>query len=266
MTLNHIDFYLINQDFNLLTQMEEIGFTGNLFPYNPLRSDFFTKIARDLDIHKKIKYMVAIRPYVLSPEYLVKIHKSIIEISKENRLQINLVSGNKDFTEQKMSKTLGQITNKSNTKEKSNHFIEYIDLLSQIPQEEKPDYYVSVTNNFTFETASKYNNKIIIQYHQYINNQYNISDKQISDKQVMMYFKPIIRKTQEELDNLNGYEGVIEIPSEYVKFTYDQLTTIIDKLRSKGITQIMFSAWFSIWNKKDIKEILNFVKEYNHKI
>lgn len=245
-------FYLFNPDFKLLSEMEEAGVVGNLFTYDTKQSDFFTKIARDIDVHKKIKYMVAIRPHVLSPEYLVKIHKSIREIAKEDRLQINLISGKINAEEQEIIRTLGKITNKSTTIERSNHLIEYVELLNQLPQREKPDYYVSVTNDFTFETASKYNNKMIVPYHQYMNNKYDVADKKI-----MIYLTPIIRKTQKELDSLEGYE-VQNI--EDVKFTHDSMTSLVDRLQSEGIKEIIFSAW----NIEDIRKNLDFVKEYNY--
>lgn len=245
-------FYLFNPDFKLLSEMEEAGVVGNLFTYDTKQSDFFTKIARDIDVHKKIKYMVAIRPHVLSPEYLVKIHKSIKEIAKEDRLQINLISGKINAEEQEIIRTLGKITNKSTTIERSNHLIEYIELLNQLPQREKPDYYVSVTNEFTFETASKYNNKMIVPYHQYMNNRYDVADKKI-----MIYLTPIIRKTQKELDNIEGYE-VQNI--EDIKFTHDSMTNLVDKLQNEGIKEIIFSAW----NIEDIRKNLDFVKEYNY--
>jgi len=245
-------FYLFNPDFKLLSEMEDAGVVGNLFTYDTKQSDFFTKIARDIDVHKKIKYMVAIRPHVLSPEYLVKIHKSIREIAKEDRLQINLISGKINAEEQEIIRTLGKITNKSTTIERSNHLIEYVELLNQLPQREKPDYYVSVTNDFTFETASKYNNKMIVPYHQYMNNKYDVADKKI-----MIYLTPIIRKTQKELDSLEGYE-VQNI--EDVKFTHDSMTSLVDRLQSEGIKEIIFSAW----NIEDIRKNLDFVKEYNY--
>lgn len=246
-------FYLFNPDFSLLTEMEEAGVTGNLFTYDTKQSDFFTKIARDIDVHKKIKYMVAIRPHVLSPEYLVKIHKSIREIAKEDRLQINLISGKINAEEQEIIRTLGKITNKSTTIERSNHLIEYVELLNQLPQRERPDYYISVTNDFTFETASKYNNKMIVPYHQYTNNKYNVENKKI-----MIYLTPIIRKTQKELDNIKGYD-IQNI--EDIKFTYDEMTNLVDKLKDEGIEEIFFSAW----NKEDIRKNLDFIKDYNYK-
>jgi hypothetical protein len=48
--------------------------------------------ARDIDISKKIKYMVAIRPYAISPQYLVMMNHSMNDIMS-NRVQFNLILG-----------------------------------------------------------------------------------------------------------------------------------------------------------------------------
>ena len=106
--------------------MEDAGITGNLCTYESWEPDYFTRIARDIDIHKKIKYMVAIRPHTLSPEYLIKITKSIKKISKADRLQINLVAGH--ITPEhghEIDRTLGTVTNKSTNQERSDYLIEY---------------------------------------------------------------------------------------------------------------------------------------------
>jgi len=248
-----MNFYLIHPSFELLTEMEDAGVTGNLLTYHSKESDYFIKVARDIDIHKKIKYMVAIRPHVLSPEYLVRINESIKQISKGDRLQINLVSGEINDEEYGMDRTLGKITNKSSSKERSDYLIEYIELLNQLPQNEKPDYYVSVTNDFTFEAASKYNAKMIVPYLKYMHEKYDLTHNKI-----MIYFNPVMRKTQQELDNLVGY-NFKEI--EEVKFTYEEMTDIVNKLKDEGIKEIMFSSW----NSEDIMVNLDFIKEYNHK-
>lgn len=245
-------FYLINPSFELLTEMEDAGVTGNLLTYHSNEPDYFTRVARDIDIHKKIKYMVAIRPYVLSPEYLVRINKSFKEIFREDRLQINLVSGVSE--EYEMGRTLGTITNKSTTKERSDYLIEYINLLNQLPQEEKPDYYVSVTNNFTFEAALKHNDKIILPYYKYMHEEYDLTPSK-----VMIYLAPIMRKTQEELDSLTGYD--LKGIDEDVRYTYEEMTNLVNKLEDDGIKEIMLSSW----NTEDIKVNIDFIKEYNYK-
>ena len=248
-----MNFYLINPYFELLTLMEDAGVTGNLFAYHANESDYFVKVARNIDIYKKIKCMVAVRPHVLSPEYLVRINKSFKEISKENRLQINLVSGSIRQEDNETNRILGTITNKSTKEERSNYLIEYINLLSQVPQEEKPDYYVTITNHFTFKVASKHNDKMIVPYYQYIENQYDLDYSK-----VMVYLTPIIRKTQKELDSLSGYN--LE-ETKYYNFTYETMTDLVNKLKDQGIKEIMFG--FN--NIEDIKRNIDFIKEYNHK-
>jgi hypothetical protein len=49
-------------------------------------------LARDIDLTKKIKYMIALRPYNISPQYLTMINQSINQIMPD-RLQINFISG-----------------------------------------------------------------------------------------------------------------------------------------------------------------------------
>ena len=245
-------FYIFNSDFNLIGKLEDAGFTGNLFTYNTNQADYFTQIAKDVGIHKKIKYMVAIRPHVISPEYLIMIDKGIKEISRGNRLQINLISGHIKEDEKDVVRTLGPITNKSTTIERSKYLIEYVDLMNTLSERDKPDYYISVSNNFTFDTASKYNDKMIIQYSQYINNTYNLKDKR-----VMIAVTPVIRRTQEELDNLEEYN--IQHKIDLKTFTYDQMTEMVNKIKNEGIDEIIFSAW----NAGDTEEIINFVKDYN---
>ena len=233
--------------------MEDAGVTGNLLTYHSRESDYFIKVARDMDVHKKIKYMVAIRPHVLSPEYLVRINQSIKEIFNEDRLQINLITGEINDEESKMDRTLGAVTNMSTQKERSDYLIEYIKVLSKLPKNEKPDYYVSVTNDFTFEAASKSNSKMIVPYLKYMHEKYDLTHNQI-----MIYFCPIMRKTQEELDNLTGY-NVKEIKD--VTFTYEEMANILNKLEDEGVKEVMLSSW----NEEDIKINLDFIKEYNYK-
>ena len=195
--------------------------------------------------------MIAIRPHLISPEYLVRLTEGIKEISEGDRIQINLVSGAVVDEESKMDRIVGPITNKSTTQERSNYLIEYIKLLNQLPKDKKPDYYVSATNDFTIEAASAYDDKMMIPYHKYIHDKNNLRDKK-----VMIYLAPILRKTREELDNLTGYE-VKHI--EDIKFTHEEMNDLVNKLEDEGIKEMMISAW----NKEDLKINIDFAKKYN---
>ena len=69
-------------------------------------------------------------------------------------------------------------------------------MLNQLPEDKKPDYYVSATNDFTIEAALTYDDKMMIPYHRYIHDK-----NKLRDRKVMVYLAPILRKTEEELDN-----------------------------------------------------------------
>lgn len=248
-------FYLFNSDFDLIDRLEDAGFTGNLFVYGTHQSDFFTKIARDIDLHKKIKYMVAIRPYVISPEYLGMIHNSISGLARNNsRLEINLISGHIKPDEENVIRTLGAVNNNSSQTERSEYLIEYIDMLSTLPKAVKPNIYVSVTNNFTLEAALRNNAKSIIGYSAYLNNLYDIDHKS-----TMIAITPILRKTKEELDNLKEYN--IQHKADLKAFTYDEFSDLVDSLKQDGIKELIFA----FWNDGDKEEVINFVKEYKRR-
>lgn len=246
-------FYIFNNNFELIDRLEDAGFVGNLFVYNTHNADYFTKIARDLDVHKKIMYMVAIRPYVISPEYLVMVHKSIRDIARGSRLQLNLISGHIKPNED-VVRTLGDVNSKSTSVERSEYLVEYIDMMNTLPKEDKPDYYVSVTNTFTFEAAARHGDKMIIRYSQYLDGRY-----ELSNQKVMVSCTAVIRETQEELDklNMNG----IPHRADLDKFTHEDMNNVLARLQKDGINEIIFSSW----NEKDLEEIINFVKNYNKK-
>jgi hypothetical protein len=235
--------------------MEDAGVAGNLITYHTGESDFFTRIARHIDYDKKFKYMVAIRPHVLSPEYLVRIHKSIREMSKENRLQINLIAGdiNHNLKEHEMEWTLGPITNKSTTKERTEYLIEYVNLLDKLPENEKPDYYISISNEFLFEAALNNNAKMLLPWGQEIYNRGNLPYNK-----VMISLAPVIRKTQKDLDKLRGYD-LEKIKN--VKFTYETMTNLINKFKDQGIEEVIFGHR----NQQDVIRSIAFIKEYNNK-
>ena len=48
--------------------LEDSGFYGWLLPYAPGLPDPFTRIARSLNTDKKLKYLVAVKPYTISPQ------------------------------------------------------------------------------------------------------------------------------------------------------------------------------------------------------
>lgn len=248
-----MQFYFFASDFNIVKKLDDSGFVGVLFTYNARQGDFFTKVARNIILDSEMKYMVAIRPYVISPQYLSMISQSISNISRD-RLQINFISGHIKDEESDFGGVLGNVNDMSSSIDRSNYLIEYLDCLHDM-NGPIPDFYVSVTNDFTFAAAKKHNSKMIIPYSQYKSNKYSEYDSK-----VMLSVTPRLRETQEGIDGLQ--ENTIQHRIDMADFTYDQFTKLVEEVESNNIKKIILSAW----NLEETEYIINFVKQYNESI
>ena len=77
---------------NITVKASESGFYSMLMTYHSRQEDFWIKSAKIIDDSIKMKMMIAIRTYAISPEYCAMMCKSFYEISP-NRLMLNIVSG-----------------------------------------------------------------------------------------------------------------------------------------------------------------------------
>lgn len=275
-----MNFYYFNTHINDIEELSANNFYGGLFIYDVPLGDRFTKIARIIDSNIEIKYLVAIRPYVISPQYLCMLYNSVNSMHP-GRLQINIVTGSGDIQrEVKHSRTeylnsdnkdfggiLGSVTDLSSNIDRSNYLIEYLDMINSL-KTNKPDLYVSVTNEHVFNAALKHNNKIIIPYAMYKHNKFNIKDMN-----VMVAIKPILRETSEELDSLpkptgiwNKYNGQYD-RKEYDYFTYSEFADLMDSFKQNGINEVLISSCKieDIYNPptEERFHVMNFVKQYN---
>jgi hypothetical protein len=261
-------------------------FSGVMFTHDIPEGDMFVKAAKDISLNENIKYLVAIRPYTISPQYLSMINRSMDRIDK-GRLQINLISGYIKDHEDGVGGIVGDITDKSSSLDRSNYMIEFLRVLNEMDQDKeslwywrdpnhsnKLDIYVSTTNSYVFEAAKKYGYKIILPYHIYARGSWadTLKDSSIEipleldEMEVMLAITPIIRKTEEELSLLTNYairpiwqKG--EIPMvvlDAVYFTYDQFDDFVNTLEKRGIKHLLINAVPS----EEVNVIVPFIKQY----
>jgi len=247
-----INFYFFSSDFEVIDKLESAGFAGALFIYNASSEDPFTKISRKMVKDSKFKYMVAVRPYVISPQYLSMINKSFESISS-SRLQLNLISGHIKPNEKNIGGIIGDVNDSSTSIERSDYLIKYLDSLHSM-KARFPDFYVSVTNSFTFDAAKRHGDKVIIPYSQYINNTYDLSGMH-----TMISVTPRLRKTQEDIDALK--RNSVQHKSDMADFSYDAFYDIVKQAEEQGIKEIILSSWEMV----DTEHIIEFVKEYKER-
>jgi sporulation protein YlmC with PRC-barrel domain len=233
----------------LSEQCEGNGLDGILFAYSFQQNDYFVKIANQIDLSKKIKYMVAIRPYTISAQYLSMISSSFKKIAGD-RLLINLISGWIYDHEKSVGGILGEVKDTSSNIERSNYLIEYVKSLESI-NGDVPNFYVSVTNDVVFNSVK--NHKVIVPYSWLKANRFDIVGEN-----TMIYITPVIRKTQEELDSIKDRENNPD--TEY--FTYDTFSLFLKKLNEKQIKNILVNE---NENHKEKDNILSFVSYFTNK-
>jgi hypothetical protein len=248
-----MDFYIFSDKINEVKELVDHSYSGGLFVYNTLSSDFFTQISRTIVEKQKFKYMVAIRPYTISPQYLCKINDSINNIDK-NRIEINFISGYTPQDEINSDGILGSINDSSSTADKANYLTDYIDILEKT-NKVVPDYYVSVVNGDMVNKTLKHNSKLLIEYQDYKNKIYNIENRN-----VMIYFWAVLRETKEELEDVRKQRIEKDHKnSKILYFTHKEFSDIVDELENKGINKILL---YANWIEKERSILNNFVKQY----
>jgi hypothetical protein len=236
-------------DFKKLSKtLENAGFDGILFPWSSMGDDYFTNIANSIDSKTKIKYMVAIRPYAVSPQYLCKVNRSMNKISP-NRILINFVTGWIYDEEKSVGGITEDINDLSSSVERSNYMINYIKTLNTI-KNDLPTFYISTTNKFVFEAAK--DNKVIIPY-----SWYKIKIFDLVPQNSMIHVAPIIRKNQNELDILNKEN----FPQDTEFFTENEFKKFILELREKNFDGVLISNSLDNVETKNIIKVVQEIQE-----
>lgn len=262
------------------------NFSGVMFTHDIPEGDMFVKTAKDIEQGEEIKYLVAIRPYTISPQYLSMINRSMDKIDR-GRLQVNLISGYIKDHEDGVGGVVGDINDNASALDRSNYMIEFLKVLNDMDQDKdspgywrdpnhqnKLDVYVSTTNSYVFEAAKKYGYKIILPYHIYARGTWSDFLKhrsaeiplELKGMEVMIAITPVIRKTEEELNLLVDHvvrpvwkKGEVPQPVlDTAYLTYEQFDDLVKTLESRGINHMLINAVPS----EEVNVILPFIKQY----
>jgi hypothetical protein len=237
------------------TEIDSFGYESMLLTYHSTLPDNFTKAARALSKNEKIKYMLAIRTYSISPEYLSMICKSFNEIS-QNRLMLNIVSGDIHKDENSIE-DLVMIKDSVDTPEKRLIYTDkWMDKFLKIKNfNNKPEIVMSGHSDETRLMAIKYNATHLSMYDMYKN--YIDKENAIINSKQMISLCFVVRETQEEADiffkSLDRGQKLWTICGNKEK-----IKNFVYELESEGITDLLISS-----NPNDPKKILihNVIKE-----
>lgn len=184
--------------------LEESGFYGWLLPYAVGVPDPFTRVARSLKTDQKLKYLVAVRPYTISPQYLLAISKSL-DLIQEDRVRINFVPGLTDG-EESFGGILSDINDASTFEDRKKYFCSYIEQFKNL-KVKKPYTYVSGMSDSICPNMENFGDANIVNYGRLTNGTLDTSDK----TKILFFlvqdiesFKKIVQDIKE-----NGYNNIM---------------------------------------------------------
>lgn len=238
-------------------ELEDAGFAGILLPYGSSLGDYFTFIARSMNSSHKLKYIVAIRPYTISPQYLASIIKSLNEIDND-RVWINFVAGTVNDYEQSLGGIIGDVNDSSHFLERKQYLIDYVPVFIEYCKNimKPPAICVSGMSDEIFMLTEKYADYNITSYDKHIHEN---RLKTISKPKIVTMC-PFIRGTLKEITALKNQRNM---PQDAVFADSNGLIDILNSLKSDGINDVMFHVNGS---DEEYRRIVEFVKTNKHLI
>ena len=233
-----------------LKDIEDSKFSGVLLPYSSGSPDYFIKIARTIDIKSKIKYLIAIRPHTISPQYLAALCKSLWEISP-NRLIINFIPGSISVDEQSIGGFVGEIDDFSPHDDRKKYLYRFVEIFKSLKFREMPEIAISGIAKGTFDAVDSYADYNIVPYEPYK----KLGGLPPISKPIIISMCPFLYNTQDEIDKINKEN----IPQDILFVTKQEFIKILEDLKSDGIENILL---FNYGEQDQMHKIFDFVKEY----
>lgn len=246
--------YSIENLIELSDELETIGYYSVLLTYNSKTPDSFIKIPHIINKNHKLKYMIAIRPHSISPEYLKMQCDGFKEI-QDKRLIINFVAGDLLEDENIPIPTIDRIHEKMDLDFRRDHLNNFLQIFKDM-QGDKPEIVVSGSSEKILLAAEKYADALIVELYPYIDK--NIYSKNINKKIIKINL--CIRETQEEIDEIFKNKTIQGLDPEY-SGTKDKVMKNVLKLHDIGIKDIMVSAGFGDLQKYRIHDLVKTIKE-----
>lgn len=224
---------------NLFVKLESAGFDGVLLAYAQM-GDPFSVLAHNIMPSSKMEYIVAVRPYLISPQYVSEIVESF-ESFAPGRLSLNIVPGAVIDSEKIYGGIIGEVNDSSSQEDRRNFLGEWIKEYSQCRKTENKIYVSG--HHCDIVEYSEYSDSLIMNYRVY-NSDYGYIPV---SKPFYISMSPVIQGDPNKIDK------------DDMVVSRSDLKEIIEKLEKKGVEGIFFH---SPMNFGQLSYIIDFVKDY----
>lgn len=223
-------------------KLEDFNYYSVLLPFHSRQPDYFIKSAAALIPGHKLKYMIALRPYHVSPQYCAMMTEGFNQIDS-GRLIFNWIAGDFDTRtdEPIQMDVFGETKSIDNIVKRTTflrNFVEQYNSFNFISK--KPEMVFSGFSEYTLETAKIFNGKSLCMIDDYRNN----IDRFNNIKEKMVCVNPIILKSNENVSEYKEKIRAVNNRSVHTTIIGDRdfVMKKLIELKNEKITDILLDT------------------------
>lgn len=246
---------------DVINELNDAGYYSSLFTVHSKASDYVPKLAYSFDLNHKIKYMIAFRPYLLSPQYFKMLIKGFDEI-QQDRVLVNLVHGQiGDYENFDGIMDLNDNLFDSNNRRKYlERFVETLNKAHLYGGFKMPECLVAGGSPDAIQMAARLGFHSANGYDSFIEGGYN-NYSNLNFEKIFIQVSLLIRDTDEEANEARNV--FVPEPIRNINIICGSPETVLNKLKelqNLGATDILVSNSFE-GGRKERQIIHDFVSE-----
>jgi hypothetical protein len=252
----------------LSIQLEEAGYESVLLPFHSEHPDYLIKSAVALMPGNKLKYMIALRPYHVSPQFCAMMTEGYNQI-EPNRLIFNWIAGDFDkrSDESEQFDVFAETESTDTIVKRTTFLRKFVELYNSFSfVSARPEMIFSGFSKYTLETTAMFNGTslcMIDDYRKNITDFNKIENKMVCVSVVLVDKEEDIEKFYEASDKVNPRFRAISIVD-----TQDSLYKRLNGLEDEGITDVLVDTILPVGdhpllknNKDNYKKINNIIMQ-----
>jgi alkanesulfonate monooxygenase SsuD/methylene tetrahydromethanopterin reductase-like flavin-dependent oxidoreductase (luciferase family) len=229
----------------IIDELDTSGYYSVLFPIESVSADYLPQAIRSINSSQKIKYMIPIRPYLLSPQYLAMLSSGIEKIAP-GRTIFNFIHGHLSEDEN-LDGVIASSVDFSNADNRKAHLEDFIHTLKNIKMYDQPDFsdcIVSGGSQEILEIANRLGVAVATSYTNYISN-YEIRYSKFNFKKVYAQVCILSRETDEEAELVKNSLGATLDQTGVLCGSYKSVAESIYEAERMGVTDFLVSPAFN---------------------
>lgn len=242
----------------VVDELNSAGYYSVLVPIKSTTADYLPKIISSMRADQKIKYMIPIRPYLLSPQYLGMISAGI-EAVVPNRTIFNFINGHIEADEN-LDGIIYSSVDFSNKENRRDHLKDFVAALGCIEMHDRPDFsemLISGGSLETIESAYRVGAGLATSYSSFMQN-HRWAYSKVDLKKIFVQVCILVCDSESDPQVANA---IANNPSGIIYGSYEEIAEKIAELESMGVTDLLISNAFDGGREERLK-IHNFVSKY----